>query len=301
VDALLSGGLARWREFKSLSAHMSIGGPLWAIKGWEEVLTDVTVTIDTRVERTTFEPFTDPNLRTIFEVDAERVTIETTDGEQVRELRDARAGFKGFVRTTPWERTHLGYFLGYAFGTISPHQVFYFDTDGLQRRMDYVTEILDSTLVAHYSSRHRSFGGILIPTRRRVFRRNPDNTSNLNMPSITIDIHDVMLQRGHRSHRSNRHEHRPGSINVPWPFQVRRLSVPLPLLYDRAIECFEELVLSADLARFGRRPAHRPRGRRYRPNSQFERTPAAKRNDQLNATKLEPRPPLQSVAWQHSP
>jgi hypothetical protein len=214
VDALLSGGLARWREFKSLSAHMSIGGPLWAIKGWEEVLTDVTVTIDTRVERTTFEPFTDPNLRVIFEVDTERVTIETTDGEQVRELRDARAGFKGFVRTTPWERTHLGYFLGYAFGTISPHQVFYFDTDGLQRRMDYVTEILDSTLVAHYSSRHRSFGGILIPTRRRVFRRNPDNTSNLNMPSITIDIHDVMLQRGHRSHRSNRDEHRPGSINV---------------------------------------------------------------------------------------
>jgi len=78
--------------------------------------------------------------------------------------------------------------------THNPRQVFYFDTDGLQRRMDYVTEILGSTLVAHYSSRHRSFGGVVLPTRRRIFRRNPDNTSNLNMPSITIDIHDVTLR-----------------------------------------------------------------------------------------------------------
>ena len=35
------------------------------------------------------------------------------------------------------------------------------------------------------------FGGIVTPTRRRVFRRNPDGTSNLNVPSITIDVDDV--------------------------------------------------------------------------------------------------------------
>jgi len=34
-------------------------------------------------------------------------------------------------------------------------------------------------------------------------------------------------------------------------FQVRRLSVLLPLLYDRAIERFGELVPAVDLARFG--------------------------------------------------
>jgi hypothetical protein len=32
-----------------------------------------------------------------------------------------------------------------------------------------------------------------VATRRRVFRRNPDNTVNLNLPSITLDIHDVDL------------------------------------------------------------------------------------------------------------
>jgi len=38
-----------------------------------------------------------------------------------------------------------------------------------------------------------SRAGKHIATRRRVFRRNPDNTVNLNLPSITLDIHDVEL------------------------------------------------------------------------------------------------------------
>jgi hypothetical protein len=60
--------------------------------------------------------------------------------------------------------------------------------------MDYVTEILGSTLVGHYTAQHRSFGGLVVPTWRRVFRRNPDGTVNLNMPSISIDIEDVALE-----------------------------------------------------------------------------------------------------------
>ncbi|MGW0883695.1 hypothetical protein [Streptomyces sp. NPDC002671] len=34
-----------------------------------------------------------------------------------------------------------------------------------------------------------------LAARRRVFRRNPDNSVNLNLPSITPDIHDVELVR----------------------------------------------------------------------------------------------------------
>jgi len=77
--------------------------------------------------------------------------------------------------------------------THNPEQVFYFDSTGLQRRMDYVTEVLGSTLVGHYSSQYRSFDGLLVATRRRIFRRNPDNTVNLNQPSITLDIRNVEL------------------------------------------------------------------------------------------------------------
>ncbi|SCF82745.1 hypothetical protein GA0115254_118443 [Streptomyces sp. Ncost-T10-10d] len=75
--------------------------------------------------------------------------------------------------------------------THNPDQVFYFDTFGMQRRMDYITEVNGSTLVGHYTSRYQTFGGLLLATRRRVFRRNPDNSVNLNLPSITLDIHDV--------------------------------------------------------------------------------------------------------------
>lgn len=137
----------------------------------------------------------------------------------------------------PWDRLHLGYFLGYALWnyltspflftrpgveareiepwheagqewrrlrvrfpdtvtTHNPEQVFYYDTDFMQRRMDYVTEILGGTLVAHYSGRPKTYGGFVFPTWRRVFRRNQDGTSNLNLPSITIDIDDITINRG---------------------------------------------------------------------------------------------------------
>jgi hypothetical protein len=79
--------------------------------------------------------------------------------------------------------------------THNPDQVFYFDSEGLQRRMDYIVEINGSTLVGHYTSRYKNFGGLRVATRRRVFRRNPDNTVNLNLPSITLDIHDVEVIR----------------------------------------------------------------------------------------------------------
>jgi hypothetical protein len=87
-----------------------------------------------------------------------------------------------------WRRLHVSF--PSAVATHNPEQVFYFDRDGLQRRMDYVTEIL----VAHYTNRHQEFGGFIFPTRRRVFRRNPDGTSNLNLRSITIDVKSVTVE-----------------------------------------------------------------------------------------------------------
>ena len=92
-----------------------------------------------------------------------------------------------------WRRLHVRFPPGIA--THSPDQVFYFDSLGRQRRMDYVAEVNGSTLVGHYTSRYKTFDGLLVATRRRVFRRNPDHTVNLNLPSITLDVHDVELLR----------------------------------------------------------------------------------------------------------
>ena len=226
------GGLDRWAQTPRLVARMSIGGPIWGGKGWPDALTDETVEVDTTRERTVFDPFLNPGQRLVFDGDSERLQIQDADAKTLAERDDARAAFKGHLRWTPWDRFHLGYFIGYAFwnylttpfvftrpdvqtreiepweeagqtwrrlhvvfpptiATHNPQQVFYFDPDGLQRRMDYVTEVLGSSLVAHYTGEHREFDGLVFPTRRRVFRRNPDGTANVNVPSITIDISDV--------------------------------------------------------------------------------------------------------------
>ena len=39
------GGLDRWRTFKSVSAHLMQGGALWKLKGHEDTLKEVNVTV----------------------------------------------------------------------------------------------------------------------------------------------------------------------------------------------------------------------------------------------------------------
>jgi hypothetical protein len=51
MDALLSevlkahGGLERWSELSRITAQLSIGGPIWAAKGWSGALAQETVEI----------------------------------------------------------------------------------------------------------------------------------------------------------------------------------------------------------------------------------------------------------------
>jgi hypothetical protein len=232
-----TGGQTMWNTLRELRIDISIGGPIWAMKGWPAGQTfDQILTVDPVNEHIVFTPFTRPDRQMVFDAATDSVTMQTLDGEPVQKLSPARAGFKGMLRNSPWDACHLGYFLGYAcwnyfttpflftypgvqahevgpwreagqtwrrlqvrfppsIATHNPSQAFYFDSQGLQRRMDYIAEVNGSTLVGHYTSRYKDFGGLLVATRRRVFRRNPDNTVNLNLPSITLDIHGVELIR----------------------------------------------------------------------------------------------------------
>ena len=232
-----TGGRDLWSTVCGLKVDISIGGPIWAMKGWPPGKTfDQILTVDTVREHIVLSPFTRPDQQMVFEAATDSVTMQTVGGEPVETLAPARAGFKGMLRNSAWDALHLGYFLGYAcwnyfttpflftypgvqareiepwreagqawrrlqvrfppeIATHNPDQVFYFDASGMQRRMDYIVEINGSTLVGHYTSRYKNFDGLLVPTRRRVFRRNPDNTVNVNLPSITLDIRDVELVR----------------------------------------------------------------------------------------------------------
>jgi hypothetical protein len=58
--------------------------------------------------------------------------------------------------------------------THSLQQTFYADSVGLIRRHDYVAEPVGSwARAAHYSTDHRSYAGLVFPTRRRVRPRGP--------------------------------------------------------------------------------------------------------------------------------
>lgn len=71
-------------------------------------------------------------------------------------------------------------------------QVFYIDRRGRIRRHDYIAEVIGPYARAvHYCDHHRSFGGLLFPTRRRVYPRRRDNRA-LPFPTlIWIDLDHV--------------------------------------------------------------------------------------------------------------
>jgi hypothetical protein len=242
-----SGGADLWSKTSTITVGISIGGPIWAAKGYADALQNLTVTLDTRRQRTVITSFTTPDITMEYDNtrntalegvpttgQPQRVVLRDAQGHTVEERHDPRDAFTGMVRSSPWDTLHLGYFIGYALwnyfttpvlflrpdvtteelepwheagqtwrrlrvvypSTLATHsreQTFYYDADFMQRRMDYVNEIMGSALVGHYTGHHRSFGGLVLPTRRRTFRRNPDGTTNLNLPSITVDIHSAQL------------------------------------------------------------------------------------------------------------
>ena len=67
-------------------------------------------------------------------------------------------------------------------------QTYYFDDAGLLRRLDYSVDLLGSGPAVHYPSEYREFDGIMVPTRRRVYVRNPDGSPVLDSVPVAADV-----------------------------------------------------------------------------------------------------------------
>jgi hypothetical protein len=106
------GGLDRWNKFSSATATIVTGGGLWAMKGLVQDPNPREMTVTLHEETASLIPFGQPNWRTAFKPD--RIAIETTSGETVRELDDPRASFADHVMNTPWDPLQRAYFNGYA-------------------------------------------------------------------------------------------------------------------------------------------------------------------------------------------
>ena len=70
-------------------------------------------------------------------------------------------------------------------------QTYCFDERGLIRRLDYTVDVLGGSAAVDYPSEYRAFDGIMVPTRRRVYTRDPVATLARDSPTVAVDLEDV--------------------------------------------------------------------------------------------------------------
>jgi len=231
------GGLALWKQFDTVSAHLVQGGVLWQLKGQAGTLDETNVTVGLRSEWASHSPFGTSGYRSRFEPG--RVAIESSDGTVLEELREPRRSFAGHTLQTPWTHPQLAYFAGCAMWTylntpfllawpevvsdeLSPwrenggswrrlsvrypesiatrstNQTLYFDEFGLLKRHDYDVEIAGGTPGAHYIDAYEEVSGIKFPTVRRIFARQADGSINRDPLVVSIDLSNIELTRSKR-------------------------------------------------------------------------------------------------------
>ncbi len=226
------GGLERWNKVKSVSVAASITGAIWYLKKQGNVLSNVVMTVDTKVERLVTD-FPGQDKRTIFEPD--RVVIEKVDGTLIESRNNPEESFNGQLRDTPWDDIHVAYFCGEALwtylntpflythngfkteeissiqvegetwrrlkvtfpGHVKSHtreQVSCFGPDGLLRRHDYTVDILGGATGLNYASDYRDVDGIIVPAKRRIYAYEGDYQLVKEPLLVSIDMCEITLE-----------------------------------------------------------------------------------------------------------
>ncbi|CAN5310026.1 hypothetical protein BH10PSE10_BH10PSE10_18200 [soil metagenome] len=226
------GGWDRWQRLKTITAHISAGGAALHLKGWPKAFADTRVSIDPHRQHTEFLPFAEAGQRGIFEAGRTAIVTEPgkTAGERPTP-RQAFAGhqlttpwdaqhalyFGGYAMWTYLTTPFLFRLPGFQTHEIEPwdengetwrrlkvtfpanveshstEQTFYFDASGILRRHDYSVEIMGGTSSANYASDPKEFGGIIYPTKRRVYAIGPGNQPLTDRVAIFIDVHDIQV------------------------------------------------------------------------------------------------------------
>lgn len=232
------GGMQNWAKVTKITAQMSLGGPFWAARGWPDVYSKSTVTVDPHREHITFAPFTAPDRISVLDMSPERVAVKTSDGRILEQRINPRETFPAaFDNDTAWDEIQVAYFTSAAVwnyltepfvfmhpdveareiepwmegsetwrrlavkfpNAIANHnadQVFYYDDDFMQRRMDYSPDVTGNPPVAHYTHDHKTFDGFVFPTRRRVHLHDASGIANQQFAPITVDVAAISLDRG---------------------------------------------------------------------------------------------------------
>src|SRR6266404_1757200 len=71
-------------------------------------------------------------------------------------------------------------------------QQFYFNSDGILKRIDYTTDVLGG-VASHYLYDPKNFAGLVVPTRRRVVQRTPTGPKITGITAVFLDYLDVQI------------------------------------------------------------------------------------------------------------
>lgn len=229
VDA--HGGLKRWKEISKITLAASMTGAIWFVKGQGDYLKDVVVTIDTIKEklvtnfpgqdkRFSFEPKRVVMTQRDGTILQERDDPEESFKGQLRETPwdDLHVAYfqgealwtylntpflypqRGFetqeiesivVGGETWRRLRITFP-----AHIKSHsrvQISCFGPDGLIRRHDYTVDILGGATGLNYASAYREVGGIIFPTKRRIYAYEGDYQIVPEPLLVNIDMGEITV------------------------------------------------------------------------------------------------------------
>jgi hypothetical protein len=226
------GGETRWEQISTFWAEMAITGAIWDLKKTTGLLDDVVVEGNTSEQRLKISPYPGPGRFATWEPERQTIeTTEGVVLEerlhpldpfvgQVRQSPwdDLQAAY--FASEANWNYLVAPFLFtrsDFVTEEVDPwcengqqwrsllvtypekivahcrQQTYYFDDSGLLRRIDYEVDILGGGPAVHYPSNYREFGGIMVPTERRVYVRNPDGSPALESVSIAIEVSNVVF------------------------------------------------------------------------------------------------------------
>lgn len=227
------GGMDMWRQLTRITVHKTIGGTLWKLKRQDHNIADNILRVDPRRPHSVYSPTALPNLNLVFDGDrqvsvetydgqvleyrpAPRAAVQDMERDHPWDLLHLTyfAGYAGWnYLTTPFIFTYPGFSVGEIepwdedgetwrrlrvefsqdIPTHSPVQTFYFDAAGLLRRLDYTADVVGGFPTAHYLYDHQNFSGLVMPTRRKAFFRQPDGRPRPEPISVELGYSDFKL------------------------------------------------------------------------------------------------------------
>ena len=228
-----SGGLDLWRLTRRFTLHMSITGSLCATRSGTAQLRELVVEGSTQTQALEITGFTRADLRALYRPDwvaleghdARRLMERQGSPEALRsELQSTPwdelqlAHYCGYLIwnhiTTPFilaatdfetkelrrniargERLRqLRVVFPARVATHAREQTFYFDREGLLRRLDYPAAHEEHTQIAQMFSGHQRFSGILVPTLFRLLSIGAEGVPVAKPSLLDVEIFDVRFE-----------------------------------------------------------------------------------------------------------